>query len=283
MKINGRFAEKVKFHSGAYPKIIAARPFCRLMKNAVDDNRGSLDILSFFAYGRLGDENMTHNKGCRKAKFDMMDELQWPEPGIFFSMEDLVITFYYKEKDYASFSELYRTGKILENINRLMYKFASFKIYIGNSTEEYYVPELYWKDTHRLNDAFIIKLDELINKPNEDYLVRLQKLEKFSHEGNMDHILLGIFHAVGYDFRKHNIVISDNRDRMKVTLRIPEGKSAYDTEVTKVYNIFRNYVYPEENGCKPKFVLVVEGELIKTRPQLWEKDQDFVIRHSEEK
>ena len=124
MKINGRFAEKVKIHSGAYPKIIAARPFCRLMKKAVDDNRGSLDILSFFAYGRLGDENMTHNKGCRKAKFDMMDESQWPEPGMFFSMEELVITFYYKDKEQASYSELYRTGKVLEKIYHLMYKFT---------------------------------------------------------------------------------------------------------------------------------------------------------------
>ena len=143
--------------------------------------------------------------------------------------------------------------------------------------------DLYLKDTHMLNDLYLMKLNELINQPKEEYLTYRKRFEKFSHEGNMDHILLGIFQSVGYDFRKHHIIISDDHDRTKITLRIPEGKSAYDTEVTKVYNIFRNYVYPEENGCKPKFVLVVEGELIKTKPQSWEKDPDFIIRRSEEK
>ena len=278
MRFNGRFAEKVNFHSGAYPKIVAARPLCRLFKKAVDENRGTLDVMSFFAYGRIGDETMTHDKG-RKTSFDMMNETQWPEQGVFFEMSDMTITFLYKEKDHATYPELYRTGKVLGQIYRLMQYFTMFRVYIGNSNTEFTrTMKLYEEDTHRINDRFLIDLGEQINKDTKDYTERRKEFEKFSHQGNLDHIALGVFQAVGYDFRRHHIIINEDADKAKITMTIPEGKEVKDTEITTVYNIFRNYIYPEK---KPQFELIILGEVKKTRPQIWEKDPNFTIKKTE--
>jgi hypothetical protein len=269
MKINGRLAADIIFASGASPKVVSLPILARMLIEKTDKVKGSLEIKLITLQGKF-DGNKSAVYADKAISFPRKTA---------YEMSHILIRVVYNGTEHATMKEIYRTARVLEEATKIIQNITIFRTYINLDDDNHMISHrsVAYSDTNQINSGLLQQLATIINDITE-YQKYKDEFDEFDNGVyNLDYQVAGVFKALGYDFRKHNIKIREDYDANTVTLTIPEGKSATDKEITAIYNIFKEYVYPEETGRNPNYTLILKGELIHTKKQPWESDPNFKI------